>query len=40
MRCNAEVDACDCLMEIEQLDLFERFVDKDTFTRVCLYLTR
>lgn len=40
MRHNAEADACDLLMEIEQLDLIETFVDKDTFPRVCLYLTR
>ncbi len=40
MRHNAEADACDLLMEIEQLDLIETFVDKDTFSRVCLYLTR
>jgi 26S proteasome regulatory subunit N1 len=40
MRHNAEADACDLLMEIEQLDLIETFVDKDTFARVCLYLTR
>jgi 26S proteasome regulatory subunit N1 len=39
MRHNAEADACDLLMEIEQLDLIETFVDKDTFSRVCLYLT-
>ncbi|UJR33872.1 hypothetical protein I4U23_021293 [Adineta vaga] len=39
MRHNAEADACDLLMEIEQLDLIETFVDKDTFPRVCLYLT-
>lgn len=40
MRHNAEADACDLLMEIEQLDLIETFVDKDTHPRVCLYLTR
>ena len=40
MRHNAEADACDLLMEIEQLDLIETFVDKDTYPRVCLYLTR
>lgn len=39
MRHNAEADACDLLMEIEQLDLIETFIDKDTFSRVCLYLT-
>lgn len=39
MRHNAEADACDLLMEIEQLDLIETFVDKDTYPRVCLYLT-
>lgn len=35
---NAEADACDLLMEIEQLELLEEFVDDNTFPRVCLYL--
>lgn len=36
---NAETDACDLLMEIERLDLLEKFVDDTVFHRVCLYLT-
>jgi len=39
MKHNAEIDACDLAMEIERLDLLEKFVDKSTFQRVCLYLT-
>ncbi len=40
MQHNAEIDACDLAMEIERLDLLEQFVDKNTFHRVCLYMTR
>ena len=40
MQHNAEIDACDLAMEIERLDLLEEYVDKNTFNRVCLYLTR
>ncbi|CAG9770682.1 unnamed protein product [Ceutorhynchus assimilis] len=36
---NAEAEACDLLMEIERLDLLERYVDENIYTRVCLYLT-
>jgi len=39
MKHNAEIDACDLAMEIERLDLLEKYVDKSTFQRVCLYLT-
>lgn len=35
---NAEADACDLLMEIEQLSLLEAYVDENTYPRVCLYL--
>ncbi|XP_055683961.1 26S proteasome non-ATPase regulatory subunit 2 [Lutzomyia longipalpis] len=35
---NAEADACDLLMEIEQLNLLEEYVDESTYPRVCLYL--
>lgn len=35
---NAEADACDLLMEIEQLELLEQYVDDNTYPRVCLYL--
>jgi len=38
MKHNAEIDACDLSMEIERLDLLEKYVDKSTFQRVCLYL--
>jgi len=40
MKHNAEIDACDLAMEIERLDLLEKYVDKSTFQRVCLYLNR
>lgn len=40
MKHNAEIDACDLSMEIERLDLLERYVDESTFQRVCLYLVR
>lgn len=36
---NAEADACDLLIELEQLGELEQFVDKNTYARVCLYLT-
>ncbi|XP_076353645.1 regulatory particle non-ATPase 1 [Tachypleus tridentatus] len=36
---NAEAEACDLLMEIEQLDVLENYVDEDVYPRVCLYLT-
>ena len=35
---NAEADACDLLMEIEQVDLLVDYVEKETYQRVCLYL--
>ncbi|XP_002120594.3 26S proteasome non-ATPase regulatory subunit 2-like [Ciona intestinalis] len=38
MKHNAETEACDLLMEIEKLDMLLNFVDKTTYTRVCLYL--
>lgn len=37
---NAEAEACDLLMEIEQLELLGQFVDEGAYPRVCLYLTR
>lgn len=40
MRHNAETDACDLLMEIEELDKLEQHTDESNFQRVCLYLTR
>ncbi|KAI9338537.1 armadillo-type protein [Obelidium mucronatum] len=36
---NAEADACDLLLELEILDKLPQFVDKDTYGRVCLYIT-
>ena len=35
---NAEHEACDLLMEIQQLQRIHQFVDKENFGRVCLYL--
>lgn len=35
---NAEADACDLLMEIEQIDLIADQTEKDTYQRVCLYM--
>jgi 26S proteasome regulatory subunit N1 len=35
---NAEADAVDLLLEIESIDQLSRFVDKDTYERVCLYM--
>lgn len=37
---NAEADACDLLLETEQLDKLPSHVDALTFSRVCLYLVR
>uniref|UniRef100_H2YBF9 26S proteasome non-ATPase regulatory subunit 2 n=1 Tax=Ciona savignyi TaxID=51511 RepID=H2YBF9_CIOSA len=38
MKHNAETEACDLLMEIEKLEMLVTFVDKTTYSRVCLYL--
>ncbi|VDM46040.1 unnamed protein product [Toxocara canis] len=38
MKHNAEVEACDLLIEIERLDILLDFVDEVDHTRVCLYL--
>lgn len=35
---NAEADAVDLLLEIEQISKIENFVDESTFQRVCLYM--
>jgi 26S proteasome regulatory subunit N1 len=35
---NAEAEACDLLMEIENIHLLAEYVEKETYTRVCLYL--
>ena len=37
---NTEAEACDLLMEIEQMNLLLEFVDLNVYQRVCLYLTR
>ncbi|XP_025834364.1 26S proteasome non-ATPase regulatory subunit 2 [Agrilus planipennis] len=39
MKHNAEAEACDLLMEIERLDLLEKYIDDNVYQRVCLYLT-
>ena len=38
MKHNTEAEACDLLMEVEQLDLLHQYVDEDAYNRVCLYL--
>lgn len=38
MRHNAEIQACDLLMEIDQLELLH--MDQSNYLRVCLYLAR
>merc|ERR1719445_1633851 len=38
MKHNAEAEACDLLMEVEQLDLLQQYVDDTAYNRVCLYL--
>ena len=37
---NAEVEACDLLLEIERLDILLELIDKEGHERVCLYLLR
>lgn len=37
---NAEHEACDLLMEIEQMDMLEKYIDDNAYSKVCLYLTR
>jgi len=39
MKHNAETEACDLLMEIENLDMLLDHVDQTTYARVCLYLS-
>ncbi|XP_022360110.1 26S proteasome non-ATPase regulatory subunit 2 isoform X2 [Enhydra lutris kenyoni] len=36
---NAEHEACDLLMEIEQVDMLEKDIDENAYAKVCLYLT-
>ena len=35
---NAEAEACDLLMEIENVQLLSEYTEKETYQRVCLYL--
>lgn len=35
---NAEAEACDLLMEIENVELLIEYAEKETYQRVCLYL--
>ncbi|KAI8852143.1 hypothetical protein BC829DRAFT_385239 [Chytridium lagenaria] len=35
---NAEADACDLLLELENIELLINYVDKDTYARICLYI--
>ncbi|KAJ6741298.1 26S PROTEASOME NON-ATPASE REGULATORY SUBUNIT [Salix purpurea] len=39
MKHNAEPEAVDLLMEVEDLDILSKYVDKTNFKRTCLYLT-
>ncbi len=39
MKHHAEAEACDLLMEVEQLDMIHKYVDAQAYQRVCLYLT-
>jgi len=39
MKHHAESEACDLVMEVEQLDQLIQYVDESAFPRVCLYLT-
>lgn len=38
MKHSAEIQACDLLMEIDQLDLLTKHMDSSNYPRVCLYL--
>merc|ERR1719209_1182518 len=38
MKHHAEAEACDLLMEVEQLDDLQQYVDESAYSRVCLYL--
>ncbi|KAK4874499.1 hypothetical protein RN001_013859 [Aquatica leii] len=35
---HAEIQACDMLMEIDQLEILPKFLDETTYARICLYL--
>ncbi|KAI1327522.1 armadillo-type protein [Xylariaceae sp. FL0255] len=38
LKSNAEADAVDLMSELEMINLLEKFVDENTYSRVCLYL--
>ncbi|XP_073969023.1 regulatory particle non-ATPase 1 [Rhodnius prolixus] len=38
MEHNAEIQACDLLMEIDRLDMLDSHMDQSNYSRVCLYL--
>ncbi|CAH1404966.1 unnamed protein product [Nezara viridula] len=38
MEHNAEIQACDLLMEIDRLDMLDKLMDLTNYSRVCLYL--
>lgn len=35
---HAEIQACDLLMEIDKLEILPQYIDKSTYSRICLYL--
>lgn len=37
---NAEADAVDILSELEMIDQIEKYLDENTYARVCLYMVR
>ena len=37
---NAEPEACDLLLEVDQLGDIVKYVDENNYSRVCLYLVR
>lgn len=39
MQHNAEADACDLMIELEIIHRAVEFIDKENYTRVCLYIT-
>ena len=38
MKYNAEIQACDLSLEIDQLDLLNEHLDSNNYSRVCNYL--
>ena len=39
MKHHAEAEACDLLMEVEQLDILQQYVDDAAYNRLVLYVT-